>query len=68
MIRAAQHYDRIVARYIERNEFAAGGGDVGDETSSARHNGNTMASTGKNAHQLDCAGIGGTDIECWYDD
>ena len=66
--RAAQHHDRVVARYIEWNEFSARSGNVGDETAGARHNGNTVAGTGQDAHQLDRAGIRSAHIECRYDD
>ena len=66
--RAAQHHERIVARDIERNEFAARSRHVSNKTTRARDDGNVMAGCGKDAYQFDSAGIGGANIECRYDD
>ena len=42
----AHDRDRIVAGHVERNEFAAGRGDVGGETSGTRDDDGTMAGAG----------------------
>ena len=61
----AQHHDRIVAGHIERDEFTAGRGHVGDQPAGARHHDGAVARVAENAHQLDRAGIGGAAIEAW---
>jgi hypothetical protein len=38
----AQHYNRIVARNIERNELTAGCGNIRDKTARARHHDGTV--------------------------
>jgi hypothetical protein len=61
--RIAKHQERIIARDIERDEFATGRRYVGDQTASARHDSGMKTGACKNAHELNCACVGSTDVE-----
>ena len=59
----AQDRDRIVAAHVERDEFGAGGGHVGDQASGARHHDSAVSGPAENARERCGAGIGGADVE-----
>ena len=64
----AQHAQRIVAGEVERHEFAAGRGDVGDQPAGARGDDGAVAGSAEDAREPDRAGIGGADFEAGHHD
>ena len=64
----AQHPKRIVAGDIERYEFAAGRGHVGDQPSGLRRHDGAVARRGEDAHQFERADIGRAAIEGGHHD
>ena len=63
----AQDHKRIVGGSIERHEFAAGGGHVGDQPAGARCDDGMVTGARKDTYQFERAGIGGAAIQRRHD-
>jgi hypothetical protein len=64
----AQHSKRIVAGEVERHEFAAGRGHVGDQPPGLRCDDGVVTRHSEDAHQSERADVGRADIEGGHHD